>query len=102
LFQEKNVLKTLFRFLSRLVGNSLARMMTGAGVGFVSFAAMMPLALGALNAANQGFSGIGSDAAGLIGLAGFGEAMSIIGSAILTRVALDSVSLGIAKSGSTT
>jgi len=95
------VLKSFFLFLSKLLGNSGARVLTGAGLGVVSFATMMPLAVGMLNAVNSSMSGLPSDVAALLGLAGFGPAMSMIGSAVLTRVALDSASLSIAKSGTT-
>lgn len=93
------MLKSLFLFLSKLLGNSGARVLSGAGVGLVSFATMMPLCVGMLNAANSAMSGIPGDVAGLLGLAGCGQALSIIGSAILTRVALDSASLSFAKTG---
>lgn len=91
------MLKSLTLTLSKLLGNSGARVLTGAGVGVISFATMVPLATGMLAAADAAMSGLPGDVAGLLGLAGFGPAMSMIGSAILTRVAIDSTALGIGK-----
>lgn len=83
------LLKTLF-------GESIARALGGAGISVVSAAIMLPAMTTALNAAAAAMGGAGDilDVAMLFGL---GEAMSIMGSAMLTRLAMNSGKLGLRK-----
>lgn len=83
--------------LTSLVGTAIARMLTGAGLALVTFAALTPLILSLLNAAAQNFSGIAQATAQIMLLSGMGEALSLIGSAMLTRVAIQAASVGVKK-----
>lgn len=83
--------------LANLVGSSVARLLTGAGLGLVTFAALTPLVLSALNAVNNAAAGIPSDLAAILLKSGIGVAMSAIGSAILTRMAIEAAKVSLAK-----
>jgi len=90
--------KALFNLLSKLLGNSAARVLSGAGLSLASYAALSTATLAALNAVSAAFSNVSADVANLVLLFGVGQAISIIGAAMLTRVALQSVTLGITRS----
>lgn len=83
--------------LKNLFGDSIARVLGGAGLSLVSAAVMIPLVTTLLNQAASAIGGVPGDLLSMIGLFGFGEAMSIIGSAMLTRLAIQSTSVGIKK-----
>lgn len=83
--------------LQNLFGDALARVLTGAGMSVVSFAALLPLVQGALNMIAASVNGLPSDVASVALLGGFGEALSIIGSAVLTRMAIASAQVGLTK-----
>lgn len=83
--------------LANLVGSAVARMLTGAGLGLLTFAALTPVILTALNAVNTATSGLPSDMAAIMLKSGFGVAMSAIGSAILTRAAIEAAKVSVAK-----
>lgn len=87
----------LSTLLKGLLGESVARMLTGAGLSVVSYAAILPIVMAALNAAAAAFRGINADALNLILLFGIGEAISAIGAAMLTRMAISSASVGLKK-----
>lgn len=91
--------KRLFDLLSRLLGNGAARVLSGAGLSLASYAALSAAVLGALNGVVSAFSHVSADIANLVLLFGVGEAISIIGAAMLTRVALQSATLGLTRSG---
>lgn len=87
----KGLLKALF-------GDAIARMLSGAGMSVVSFAALLPLVQGALTLTVQHINSLPGDIAAIALLGGLGEAVSIIGSCILTRMAIVSMSTAITKS----
>lgn len=86
--------------LGSLLGNFIARILTGAGMAVATGAVLMPVVTSALDAAAQGIGGIPGDMLGVLNLGGFGEAMSIIGSAMLTRTAINAGRVGIKMAGS--
>jgi len=87
----------LASFLTSLLGNSLARVLTGAGIGLVTGATLLPIVKSALNLIVSKFGGIPGDMANVILLSGFGEGLSLIGSAIVTRVGIDAAKVAVAK-----
>ncbi|WP_127158975.1 DUF2523 family protein [Xanthomonas arboricola] len=83
--------------LQSLFGDSIARMLSGAGLSVISYAAVTPVVLGALNLVASRMSGLPADAASLALMSGAGHAMTIIGSAIMARMAINSAGVGIGK-----
>ena len=90
----------LAAFLVQLLGNSLARVLTGAGLGLATGAALLPLVKFALNLITQKWSGIAADLANVMLLAGAGEAITMIGSAIVTKVVIDAGKVAVQKAAS--
>lgn len=86
--------------LKNLFGDSIARALSGAGLSLVSAAMLIPLVTTLLNQAAAAVGGVTGDMLSIIGLFGFGEAMSIMGSAMLTRLAVDSTNIGIKRASS--
>lgn len=80
---------TLVRLLTSLSRGLLRNVLTGAGVMLGSYAVIMVAYNSAVNAVHNSMGGIPSDVLALISLAGFDTSMSIILSAIATRVALN-------------
>lgn len=95
------MLKRLYQLLENLLGGSIARMLTGAGLTLVSYAALSGVLLGALNAAAAAFGGFADALYQITMLSGIGHALSIIGAAMMTRIALNSAALGIKKAATT-
>lgn len=91
----------LATLLKNLFGDSVARVLGGAGLSLATAALLLPAITSALNAAASGINGIPSDVLNVALLFGFGEAMSLIGSAMLTRVAMNSTRLGLKKATTT-
>ncbi|MCC5067069.1 DUF2523 domain-containing protein [Xanthomonas campestris] len=87
----------LSTLLTQLVGSAIARMATGAGIGLVTLAALTPIVLSALNEAASKFGGITSAVANIMLLSGMGFGMSLIGSAILTRVAIEAGKISLQR-----
>lgn len=83
--------------LSSLLGTAAARVLTGAGLGLATFAALTPLVLSALGAVSTHFNGIASNVANVMLLSGFGLGVTMIGSAMLTRVAIDAGKVALTK-----
>ncbi|TGW16555.1 DUF2523 domain-containing protein [Stenotrophomonas maltophilia] len=90
----------LAAFLVQLLGNSLARVLTGAGLGLATGAALLPLVKTALNKIPQLFGGIAGDLANLMLMAGFGESITMVGSAIVTKVVIDAGKVAVQKAAS--
>lgn len=86
--------------LANLLGSFIARILTGAGLAVVSGAALIPLVTAALDAAAAGLGGMPGDMLAICNMGGIGEAMSIIGSAMLTRTAINAGKLGLKKAAS--
>lgn len=87
----------LSTLLKNLFGDSIARVLGGAGLSLVSAAVLIPLVTTMLNEAASAMGGMPGDMLSIVALFGFGEAMSIIGSAMLTRLAIQSTSVGIKR-----
>lgn len=94
------MLKSLFLFLQGLVGGALANILIGAGLGVVSFSAISAAIYSALALMQSYVGGITTDALQVVLMLGFGEALSIIGSALLVRAAIASAGVGIGKAAS--
>lgn len=90
----------LASFLVSLLGNSIARMLTGAGLGLATGAALLPLVKTALNLIVQKFNGMSADLANVMLMCGAGEAITLIGSAIVTRVGIDAAKVAVQKAAS--
>lgn len=86
--------------LSSLLGNFIARILTGAGLALVTGAALVPVVTTALDAAASGLGGMAGDILAICNLGGVGEAMSIIGSAMLTRTVIGAGQVGLKKAAS--
>lgn len=84
------MLKSLFMFLEKLLGNSAARFLYGGGFALASYAAITTAVTGALNAAEGYIGGFGGDLLQIVLLAGVSDALTLIGVAILTRAAWNS------------
>ncbi|MEN5264235.1 DUF2523 family protein [Stenotrophomonas sp. TWI587] len=83
--------------LQSLFGDAIARMLGGAGLSVISMAAIMPVVLGALNLVASKLQGMPADLASLALLSGAGEGLSVIGSAIMARMAISAAGVGIGK-----
>lgn len=94
------MLKYLSQLLKNLLGDSFARVLTGAGLSLVTMAALVPLVTTSLNAAAGAVGGIGGDVLNVILLFGFGEALSVMGAAMLTRMSIQAASVGLKKASS--
>ncbi|CAO3300486.1 MULTISPECIES: DUF2523 domain-containing protein [Stenotrophomonas] len=90
----------LAAFLVQLLGNSLARVLTGAGLGLATGAALLPLVKSALNLVVSYWGGISGDLANVLLLAGAGEAITIVGSAMVTKVVIDAGKVAVQKAAS--
>lgn len=75
-------------FLVGLAAPVVRRMAASLGVGVVSYAAISTALDTALNAAQNAWSGLPSQIAGLVGLSGIPEALSIIAGALVARASL--------------
>lgn len=83
--------------LTTLLGTAGARVLTGLGLGLVTYAALTPAILMALNAARSAFGGITGSVLQLVLMSGIGEAVSTIGAAMLTRAAIDAGRVALAR-----
>jgi hypothetical protein len=83
--------------LNALVGNSLARVLSGAGLSVVSYAVVMPALLAALTLVANSLGGGVADVASIALLSGAGEGLSIVGSAMVARAAIQSAGVGVGK-----
>ena len=87
----------LVTLLTSLVGSFLGRVLSGAGLGLVTFAALTPVVLSALNKGAQKFNGITGTVLNIMLLSGLGVGLSIIGSAIVARVAVEAGKVAVSK-----
>ena len=75
-------------FLVALAAPAVRRMAASLGVGVVSYAALSTALDAALSAAQNTWSGLPSQIAGLVGLSGIPEALSIVAGALVARVSI--------------
>lgn len=97
------MLKWLYLILANMLGTSLARVLSGAALSLVSFAGLAPLVLSMLNGAANAVGGVPANVLNLALLSGIGVALSAIGSAVMTRVAIKAAMVSVqaaAASGS--
>lgn len=78
----------LFGVLAWAMSGAVARFLTGAGLTVVVFAGVGTVVQGLLSDAAAGLSGLPGDVVALLYLSGIGVVFSILGSALLSRVAL--------------
>ena len=83
--------------LANLLGSFIARILTGAGLAITTGAVLMPVVTTALDAAAGAMGGMPGDMLAVLNLGGVGEALSIIGSAMLTRTAISAGKVGLKK-----
>lgn len=83
--------------LAGLLGTAGARVLSGLGLGLVTYAVLTPMVLSALNAARNLTSGMTSSVLQVVLLSGIGEAITMIGAAIMTRTAIDAGRVAIRK-----
>jgi len=83
--------------LQKTLGNSVARVLTGAGLSVASYGAITVAITAALSALTSSFSALPSAMLNIILLSGCGQAISIIGAAMLTRAAINSAAVGLTK-----
>ncbi|WP_149193475.1 DUF2523 domain-containing protein [Luteimonas suaedae] len=74
--------------LTNLLGGSIATMLFGAGLALTTYAVSKPLILSMLTEAATRFNNIGGSLLQVMLIAGLGEVVTIIGSAILTRLGI--------------
>lgn len=79
---------TLASFLLAMVTPLLGRILVALGFSVVTFVGMEAMIGALIGRMQSGWGGLPGDVVGLIGLAGGGEALSIICGAALTRVAI--------------
>jgi hypothetical protein len=91
------MLSWLKALLRNLVGDSIATALLGGGLALVSYGALSVLLTGALDSAADAFGGLPGDMLNILLLGGLGQILSILGSAMLTRLAITSASLGIRR-----
>jgi hypothetical protein len=90
------MLSWLKALLRNLVGDSIATALLGGGLALVSYGALSVLLTGALDSAADAV-GLPGDMLNILLLGGLGQILSILGSAMLTRLAITSASLGIRR-----
>jgi len=93
-------MKSLYLMLKALLGGSLAKILMGSGIAVVSYAVLLPVVTAALNAIAASIGGVFEELQQVLLLGGLGEVLNIMGSAILTKLALDSGKLGFKKASS--
>lgn len=74
--------------LANLLGGGVASLLLGAGMAVTTYAVSKPLVMSALDQAAGAMSGMGGDILQVALIAGLGEVLSILGSAIATRLGI--------------
>ncbi len=87
--------------MTALLGQSIARGLTGAGLALTVGALLTPVVTGGLNTVVSYAGNIPSNILQVMLLGGFGEVLSIVGTAMVTRVAMQSTSIGLKKAAAT-
>ena len=81
--------RTLLEKLATLLGTSVSRILVGGGFALITGAVVYAATQAAMDASVGYMSGIPQDAMAIIKLSGLGSALSLIGSAVLTRLSWD-------------
>lgn len=90
----------LGELLEGLFGVMLAKILVGAGLGVVSYAALSTAVSAALGALASQFSGLPADVLNMLLLSGVGQGLSIIGTAMVTRAGMKAASIGVGLAAS--
>lgn len=85
----------IYGFITWMLGNAAARVLTGAGLGLISFSILDGIINTFLDNAVSSLSGLPQLTIALLGLAGVGTGISIVGGALLTAAAIKSASLAV-------
>ncbi|QQQ03667.1 DUF2523 family protein [Lysobacter enzymogenes] len=85
--------------LASLLGTAASRVLTGVGVGLVTYAALTPVISSALTIARNATAGITASVLQICLIAGLGDCISALGSALLTRAAISAGRVALAKKG---
>lgn len=72
--------------LGNYLGSALAKILVGGGLALGTYAVAKPMIMSALYQASQSLNNMGGDILAVALIAGIGEVMSILGSAIATRL----------------
>lgn len=91
------ILSSLGSLGTKLIGRSGATMLIGSGLSLASYAAIATATTAMLSQAVGFFSGLPSVCLSLVLLCGAGQALSLIGAALLTRAAIQAANLGLTK-----
>lgn len=91
------MLKWIALFFKNLFGEGIARALGGAGLTLATGAVIIPVVTGALNLAAQAVGGMPGDMLAVCLLGGLGEAISFLGSAMLTRIGMNATRVGIKR-----
>ena len=93
------MLGLLYKFGAWAVGGLIAKVLVGAGLTLVTASFVAGYVNDLLDYLGDQIGGMPADLLALLGLGGFGTMLSIIGSAMLARVALNGVQriVGVAK-----
>lgn len=91
------MLSRIFAWLAAYFGAGVARLLTGAGLGIATFAGLSLAVSTALNVVIAYFGDLPGTMAQIVLLSGFANAINMIGTAILTRLALTSGALSLRK-----
>ena len=83
------------------MGGLISRALVGAGLTLVGYAAFVPLLQRGLQQINNALAGMAADMLQVLLLGGLGDVLSIIGSALLTRVSLLAGLAGLARVANT-
>lgn len=81
-----NILVPLGAFLEGAVGPLAVKVLTSLGIGIISYGSLVMVINSAISLAQSKYTGLPSVAFNLAALAGFGECMSLIASAVVFRV----------------
>jgi len=85
----------VYGFVTWMLGNAAARLLTGAGLGVLSFAVLNTIINSFLDSAVSSLNGLPQLTISLLGLAGVGTGISIVGGALLTAAAIKSASVAV-------
>lgn len=87
----------LMKLLMWVLGGVIARVLVGAGLTLFGYGAFIGLLNFALDQINNALGGMTADMLNVLLLGGFGDVLSIVGSAMLTRVSLLAGIAGLAR-----
>lgn len=87
----------LMKLVMWVVGGLIARTLVGAGLTIVGYVAFIPLMEYGLDQVNNALAGMAADMLSVLMLGGLGEVLSVVGSAMLTRVSMLAGLAGLAR-----